>query len=44
MARKLLLIFHENKVEGAVKRRVDQVCQTEIEDEDVCDTSHLLVF
>ena len=39
-----LLIFHEHKVEGAVKGCVNQVRQTEIEDEDVCDTSHLLVF
>ena len=39
-----LLIFHENKVEGAVKCCVNQVSQTKIEDEDVCDTSHLLVF
>ena len=42
--RKNLLIFHENKIEGAVKCCVNQVCQTEIEDEDVGDTSHLLVF
>ena len=39
-----LLIFHENKVEGAVKCCVYQVSQAKIEDEDVRDTSHLLVF
>ena len=39
-----ILIFHENKVEGAVKCCVNQVSQTKIEDEDVCDTSHLPVF
>ena len=38
-----LLIFHKNKVEGAVECCVNQVCQTEIEDEDVRDTSHLFV-
>ena len=39
-----LLIFHENEIEGAVECCVNQVCQTEIEDEDVGDTSHLPVF
>ena len=39
-----LLIFHKDKVEGAVEDCVDEVCQTQIEDEDVCDSPHLLVF
>ena len=39
-----LLIFHKDKVEGAVEDCVDEVCQTQIEDEDVCDSSHLLIF
>ena len=38
------LVFHEDEVEGAVEDCVDEVCQTQIEDEDVCDSSHLLVF
>ena len=38
-----LLIFHEYKVEDAVEEGVDEICETEVEDEEIGDSSHPLV-
>ena len=35
-----LLILHEHKVEGTVEECVDEVCEAEVEDEQVSDGPH----
>ena len=37
------LVLHEDVAEGAVEDCVDEVCHTEVEDEQVCNGSHPLV-
>ena len=34
------LVFHEDEVEYAVKYGVYQVCQSEVENEKICNSSH----
>ena len=38
-----LLILHKYKVEGAVEEGVDEISETEVEDEEIRDSSHSLV-
>ena len=38
-----LLILHEYKVKGAVEEGVDEISETEVEDEEIGDSSHSLV-
>ena len=34
------LVFHEDKVEGTVEECVDEICEAEVEDEQIGDCSH----
>lgn len=38
-----VLVLHENEIEDAVKDGVYQVCESQVEDEEVCNSSHSLV-
>ena len=38
-----ILVLHENEIEDAVKNGVYQVCESQVEDEEVCNSSHSLV-
>ena len=40
----LLLILHEDKVECTVEDCVNEICHTEIEDEQICDSLHFSVL
>ena len=37
------LVLHENVIEDAVKDGIYQVCNRQVEDEEVCNSSHSLV-
>ena len=37
------LVLHEDVAEGAVEDCIDEVCHTEVEDEQVCHCPHPLV-
>ena len=39
----VLLVLHENEIEDAVKDGIYQVCESQVEDEEVCYSSHSLV-
>ena len=39
-----LLVLHKDVVEDAVESCIDQVCHGQIENEQVCDSSHFSVF
>ena len=39
----ILLVPHEYIVEGAVEESVDEISETEVEDEEISDSSHSLV-
>ena len=38
-----ILVLHENEIEDAVKDGVYQVCESQVEYEEVCNSSHSLV-
>ena len=37
------LVLHENVIEDAVKDGIYQVCESQIKDEEVCNSSHSLI-
>ena len=39
----VLLVLHENEIEDTVKDGIYQVCNRQVEDEEVCNSSHSLV-